>query len=102
MPNRGAGGKLNRTTISPQKITKGTTWRNQVLEQGEIRNIEATTNYILQSILETNALLFDGYPENLMPPIGAILTEAQIESLVTYIVKASKNPLIVTTSFDPT
>ena len=73
-----------------------------MLEQGEIRNLEATTNYILRSILEPNALLADGYPENLMPPIGAILTEAQIESLMNYIVKASKNPLIVTTSFDPT
>ena len=73
-----------------------------MLEQGEIRNVDFATICILQSILETNALLTDGYPENLMPPIGAILTEAQIESLVNYIVKASKNPLIVTTSFDPT
>ena len=63
---------------------------------------QAQSDYIRQSILEPNALLADGYHENLMPPIGAILTEAQIESLVNYIVKASKNPLIVTISFDPT
>ena len=62
------------------------------LASGKTRNIEATTDYIRQSILEPNALLADGYPENLMPPIGAIFTETQIESLVNYIVKASKKP----------
>ena len=61
-----------------------------MLELGEIRNVAATTNYIFLYILGPNALLADGYPENLMPPIGTILTEAQIESLVNYIVKAPR------------
>jgi len=59
---------------------------------GEILNIEATADYIRQSILEPNALLADGYPENLMPPIGAILTDIQMDALVNYIVKTSTNP----------
>jgi hypothetical protein len=36
--------------------------------------------------------LADGYPENLMPPIGAILTEKQIDELVRYILAATKTP----------
>ena len=63
-----------------------------MLELGEIRNVDATTNYIFQYILEPNALLADGYHENLMPPDYAILIETQIEALGNYIVKASKNP----------
>lgn len=57
---------------------------------GKIREIKATADYLRQSILEPNALLVESYPENLMPPIGAILTTAQIDDLVNYIVKASK------------
>ncbi len=57
---------------------------------GKIREVKATAEYLRQSILEPNALLVEGYPENLMPPIGAILTAAQIDALVSYIVKASK------------
>lgn len=59
---------------------------------GTIREVKATAEYLRQSILEPNALLVEGYPENLMPPIGAILTAEQIDSLVSYIVKASKPP----------
>ncbi|MES2596191.1 MAG: cytochrome c [Verrucomicrobiota bacterium] len=57
---------------------------------GKTIEVKATADYLRQSILEPNALLVEGYPENLMPPIGAILTPAQIDSLVDYIVKASK------------
>lgn len=57
---------------------------------GKTSEVKATADYLRQSILEPNALLVEGYPENLMPPIGAILTPAQIDSLVDYIVKASK------------
>jgi mono/diheme cytochrome c family protein len=70
----------------------GSTLKVKEPASGKMRNIEATTDYIRQSILEPNALLADGYPANLMPPIGAIFTETQIESLVNYIVKASKKP----------
>lgn len=57
---------------------------------GTTREVKATAEYLRQSILEPNALLVEGYPENLMPPVGAILTAEQIDSLVSYIVKASK------------
>lgn len=57
---------------------------------GELREIEADADYLRQSILDPNALLVEGYPENLMPPIGAIFTAEQIEALVEYIVTASR------------
>ncbi len=59
---------------------------------GKMRSIEANADYIRQSILEPNALLADGYPENIMPPIGAILTDVQLDDLVDYILKLSPNP----------
>lgn len=57
---------------------------------GKTSEVKANAEYLRQSILEPNALLVEGYPENLMPPIGAVLTPAQIDELVDYIVKASK------------
>lgn len=57
---------------------------------GKTSEVKATADYLRQSILEPNALLVEGYPENLMPPIGAILTPEQIDLLVSYLVKASK------------
>ncbi len=57
---------------------------------GKTSEVKATAEYLRQSILEPNALLVEGYPENLMPPIGAILTPEQIDMLVNYLVKAAK------------
>lgn len=57
---------------------------------GKTREIKADATYLRQSILEPNTLLSDGYPENLMPPIGAILTPDQLDALIDYIIKASK------------
>ncbi len=57
---------------------------------GETREIEADAAYLRQSILEPNALLAEGYPENLMPPIGAILSEKQIDELVEFIMESGK------------
>jgi mono/diheme cytochrome c family protein len=54
---------------------------------GETREIVADADYLRQSILEPNALLAEGYPENLMPPIGAILSSAQIDALVDYLIR---------------
>jgi mono/diheme cytochrome c family protein len=56
---------------------------------GELREVAADAEYLRESILEPNALLVEGYPENLMPPIGGTLTGAQIDALVEYIIKAS-------------
>jgi len=57
---------------------------------GELREVRAAPAYLRESILEPNALLVDGYAENLMPPVGATLTEAQIDALVDFIVKVAK------------
>lgn len=59
---------------------------------GETRSIEVTADYLRESILDPNALLAEGYPENLMPPIGAILTDTQLDDLVDFIIKASPKP----------
>lgn len=59
---------------------------------GVLREVTADADYLRQSILEPNSLLADGYPENLMPPIGAILTEKQIDELVRYLLSATKTP----------
>lgn len=56
---------------------------------GETREIVVDAEYLRQSILDPNALLAEGYPENLMPPIGAILNASQMDALVEYLVKAT-------------
>jgi len=67
----------------------GTKRRVRDSADGTMKEVAADAAYFRESILEPNALLVEGYPENLMPPIGAILTEAQIEALVEYLVKVS-------------
>lgn len=56
---------------------------------GQKREIRADKNYLRESITEPNALLVEGYPENLMPPLGGMLTETQIKQLVDYIAMLS-------------
>jgi mono/diheme cytochrome c family protein len=58
-------------------------------ETGLAFEVLADTKYLRHSIQDPNALLVEGYPENLMPPIGGILTERQINDLVGYIEKLS-------------
>jgi mono/diheme cytochrome c family protein len=57
---------------------------------GSTEQVEATAEYLRQSILEPNALIVDGYPENLMPPIGAILAPKQIDALIDYIIQSTQ------------
>ena len=52
--------------------------------------MRADDAYIRESILEPNALVVEGYAENLMPPIGATLTEAQIDAVVDFITNLPK------------
>lgn len=59
---------------------------------GKLISVEATAAYLRQSIVEPGAMVAEGYPENIMPPIGAILTDDQLDDLVNYIVKLSKEP----------
>jgi len=56
---------------------------------GETRKVEATRDYLRQSILEPNGFLADGYAENLMPPLGDLLTQKQIDAVVDFILKES-------------
>lgn len=49
----------------------------------------ANAAYLRDSIQNPNRLLVEGYPENLMPPVGGVLTEKQIGDLVAYIEKLS-------------
>jgi len=57
---------------------------------GEPREIVADLDYLRQSISDPNALLVDGYPENLMPPIGSMLTQSQTKQLLNYLVWVSQ------------
>ena len=52
---------------------------------GAVREIVADAAYLRESILEPNARLAEGYAENLMPPLGAALSEAQVDALVSFI-----------------
>lgn len=58
-------------------------------ETGKALEVLADKEYLRHSIQDPNALLVEGYPENLMPPIGGILTERQVNDLVGYIEKLS-------------
>ncbi len=68
----------------------GSRRRVRDLASGTTREVLADAAYLRESILDPNALVADGYPENIMPPIGATLTEAQLDDLVKFVVKASK------------
>lgn len=59
------------------------------LETGKTIEVHADTKYLRHSIQDPNSLLVEGYPENLMPPVGGILTEKQIKELVGYMEKLS-------------
>ncbi|MDF1754216.1 MAG: cytochrome c [Verrucomicrobiales bacterium] len=61
-------------------------------DSNELLSVEATADYIRQSITEPNALLAEGYTENLMPPMGGILTEKQIDDLVNFLSKKEGRP----------
>lgn len=43
-------------------------------------------DYLRQSILEPDAVIAEGY-ENLMPPMGGVLSESQIDALIQYLIK---------------
>jgi mono/diheme cytochrome c family protein len=57
-------------------------------DSGRVRELTADAAYVRRSILEPAAMLVEGY-ENIMPPIGAILTPAQVDDLVEHILKSS-------------
>jgi cytochrome c len=55
-----------------------------------LEEITADRKYLRQSIVEPNAQLVEGYPANLMPPIGGLLSDEQLDQLVDYLVRVSK------------
>lgn len=56
---------------------------------GKSRELIADAKYLRHSIEDPNALLVDGYPPNLMPPVSGVLTEKQIGDLIGYLEKLS-------------
>lgn len=54
------------------------------------KEIEVTPDYLRESITDPNALLADGYAANLMPPMGDLLNAEQIEAVVDYLMKSTK------------
>ncbi|MEY4815017.1 MAG: hypothetical protein RLZZ162_2090, partial [Verrucomicrobiota bacterium] len=56
---------------------------------GAKRDVVADAAYVRESILDPNALVAEGYAENLMPPLGAALGEAQVDALVKFILEAT-------------
>ena len=77
-------------TIGPTFVgLVGSTRKVRDAETGDTREVRADAKYLKHSILEPNAQLVDGYPANLMPPVGASLTEKQVNDVVQYVTKAS-------------
>lgn len=60
---------------------------------GQTRRIVADAAYLRQSILAPNAVLVEGYPPNLMPPVAGMLTESQTDALIDFLVKTSEPEL---------
>ncbi len=58
-------------------------------QTGKARQLVADLKYVRHSIEDPNALLVDGYPRNLMPPVSGVLTEKQIGDLLGYLEKLS-------------
>ncbi|WP_202921049.1 c-type cytochrome [Anatilimnocola aggregata] len=67
----------------------GSTRKVRDPDSGKMYEVRADAKYLKQSILEPNAQLLEGYPANLMPPVGATLTEKQLGTLISYVTKAS-------------
>ncbi|MFT5467401.1 MAG: cytochrome c2 [Verrucomicrobiales bacterium] len=55
---------------------------------GQTREVSADAAYLRQSILEPGALIVDGF-QNIMPPVGGLLKESEIQALVDFILKNS-------------
>jgi len=53
----------------------------------DAQEIEATRDYLHESILDPNALLSDGYLPNQMPPLGDLLTPEQIDAVVNFLIE---------------
>ncbi|MFN9944026.1 MAG: c-type cytochrome, partial [bacterium] len=55
-----------------------------------LEEVRVDRAYLRQSIVEPNAQLVEGYPANLMPPVGGLLSDSQLDQLVDYLVRISK------------
>jgi cytochrome c len=76
-------------TVGPSFVGLVGSMRRVRAESGAFEEVRADAKYLKQSILEPNSQLLDGYPANLMPPVGASLTEKQINDVIQYVTKAS-------------
>jgi len=57
----------------------------KVLTDGKMREVKADEAYLHTSIHDPNADVVEGFPPNIMPPFGKMLTQAEIDALVNYI-----------------
>jgi len=66
--------------------------RRRVVEatSGAVKDVSVDHGYIRQSIVEPNALVVEGY-QDIMPSLGAALSDADVEALVDYVVRISRD-----------
>jgi len=57
----------------------------KVLTDGKEREVKADETYLHTSIHDPNADVVEGFPPNIMPPFGKMLTQEEIDALVNYI-----------------
>lgn len=57
----------------------------------EVLSVEFNQQYISESILAPNAKVVKGYPKNIMPSFGSILSPQQIQLLTEYIYQATQS-----------
>ena len=57
----------------------------KVLTDGKVREVKADETYLHRSIHDPNADVVEGFPSNIMPPFGKMLTSDEIDALVEYL-----------------
>ena len=67
----------------------GSRRRVRASSEAPIEEVRADRAYLRQSILEPNARIVEGYAPDVMPPIGGMLSERQLDQLVGYVVRIS-------------
>lgn len=57
----------------------------KVVTDGKVREVTADEEYLHRSIHDPNADVVEGFPSNVMPPFGKMLTQGEIDALVKYL-----------------
>jgi hypothetical protein len=72
--------------VGPSFRSLNASTRTALDVNGRKQEISVGADYLRQSIVEPEALVVEGY-QNIMPPMGGLLREAQINTLVNYLLK---------------